>query len=223
LPSYLSPTAFPLHFKVALYGFLTVQLIHNHVLTKRFHLADLMHTDQIQQEQIDIDIRPWSAGDLPLLEQLMGNPAMTEHLGGPETPQKIRLRHERYCRSSDSGVNPMFVIIAGPERLAVGSIGYWERQWRGQSVWETGWSVLPWFQGRGVATRAATLLVERARSEGKHRFIHAFPSVDNGPSNAICRKVGFTLQEEVNFEYPPGHFMRCNDWRLDLLTGVTIA
>jgi hypothetical protein len=27
-------------------------------------------------------------------------------------------------------------------------------------------------------------------AEGKHRFIHAFPSIDNGPSNAICHKVG---------------------------------
>ncbi|HVH31866.1 MAG TPA: GNAT family N-acetyltransferase, partial [bacterium] len=49
-----------------------------------------------------------------------------------------------------------------------------------------------------------------------YQFLHAFPSVENGPSNAICRKLGFTLQEEADFEYPPGHSMRCNDWRLDL-------
>jgi RimJ/RimL family protein N-acetyltransferase len=59
-------------------------------------------------------------------------------------------------------------------------------------------------------------VVDRARAEGTYQFIHAFPSVENGPSNAICRKLGFTLQEEAEFEYPPGHFMRCNDWRLDL-------
>jgi RimJ/RimL family protein N-acetyltransferase len=63
--------------------------------------------------------------------------------------------------------------------------------------------------------------VERARAAGKHRFIHAFPSVENGASNAICRKVGFILQGEVDFEFPPGHFMRCNDWRLDLLEVVS--
>jgi len=40
-----------------------------------------------------------SDGDLPLLERLMGNPTMTEHLSGPETPEKIRERHERDCRS----------------------------------------------------------------------------------------------------------------------------
>jgi RimJ/RimL family protein N-acetyltransferase len=148
----------------------------------------------------------------------MGDPAMTEHLGGPETPQKIRERHERYCRSSESGKGRMFVIVVGPGRVAAGWIGYWERAWRGQHVRETGWSVLSEFQGQGVATRATAAAVERARTEGKHRFIHAFPSVDNGPSNVICPKVGFTVQEEVDFEYPPGNLMRCNDRRLDLFT-----
>jgi hypothetical protein len=55
--------------------------------------------------------------------------------------------------------------------------------------------------------------------EKQHRFVHAFPSVANAPSNAICRKLGFTLLEECEFEYPRGSFMRCNDWRLDLFAG----
>jgi RimJ/RimL family protein N-acetyltransferase len=165
---------------------------------------------------MDIDLRPWADGDLPLLERLMGDPAMTEHLGGPETLEKICERHERYCRSSASGKDPMFVIVVGPQRTAAGSIGYWEKAWQGRHIWETGWSVLPEFQGKGVATGATAAVVERARVEGKHQFMHAFPSVDNSPSNAICRKAGFTLLAEVDFEYPSGHVMRCNDWRFDL-------
>ena len=168
------------------------------------------------KEQIGITIRPWSAADLPLLERLMGDPAMTEHLGGPESPEKIRERHERYCRLGAADNGPMFVILVGHERAVAGSIGYWERVWQGQPVWETGWSVLPEFQGQGIATRAITAIVDRARAAQKHRYLHAFPSVDNGPSNTVCRKAGFTLQAAVDFEYPPGHRMRCNDWRLDL-------
>ena len=76
--------------------------------------------------------------------------------------------------------------------------------------------MLPEFQGKGVATRTAAAVIERARSEKEHRFMHAFPSVDNKPSNGICRKLGFMLVEAVEFEYLPGHFMLCNDWRLDL-------
>ena len=166
----------------------------------------------------DVDLCPWAESDLVLLERLVGDPAMTEHLGGPETPEQIRRRHERYCQGSITGKDPMFVILFGPERTAAGSIGYWERQWQGQMVWETGWSVLPEYQGRGIATWAAVLVVARARSEGKYRFMHAFPSIENPPSNSVCRKAGFLFHEEVSFEYPVGHIMRCNDWYIDLFT-----
>ena len=168
------------------------------------------------EEQLKIDIRSWSEGDLPLLVRLRGDPAMNIHLGGPEAPEKIRERQERYYRSSQTGENPMFVIMVGPERTPAGSIGYWEMEWQDQPIWETGWSVLPEFQGQGIATRATAIIIERVRAERKHRFLHAFPSVDNGPSNAICRKSGFVLQGQADFEFPPGHLMRCNDWRLDL-------
>jgi RimJ/RimL family protein N-acetyltransferase len=87
---------------------------------------------------------------------------------------------------------------------------------------EMGWSVLPAFQGRGIAAAGTTLAIAVARSEQTRRFLHAFPSVDNAPSNAICWKVGFELVAACDFEYPPGHVLRCNDWRLDL-TGHTLV
>ena len=175
------------------------------------------------KKKSNVNIRPWSDSDLSLLERLMGDPAMTEHLGGPETPEKIRERHARYCQSSNSGKNHMFVIVLEPEKIATGSIGYWEKEWQGQPVWETGWSILPEFQGYGIATRETALVVERARTEGKYRFLHAYPSIDNAPSNAICRKAGFIFQGEVNFEYPPGNIMRCNDWYIDLFADNSVA
>ena len=76
--------------------------------------------------------------------------------------------------------------------------------------------MLPAFQGRGVGRGGTSLAIDVARSDGKHRFMHAFPSVGNAPSNAICKKLGFTLLGEEDFEYPKGNFMRSNDWRLDL-------
>ena len=175
------------------------------------------------EKRTDVAIRPWSDGDLPLLERLMGDPAMTEHLGGPESPEKIRERNERYCQTGQPGGGGMFVIVVGPGRVAAGSVGYWPRDWRGEPVWEAGWSVLPEFQGQGVASGATAAVVAAARADGAHRFIHAYPAADNGPSNAICRKVGFLLQGEADFEYPPGSFMRCNDWRLDLFAKASEA
>jgi RimJ/RimL family protein N-acetyltransferase len=75
--------------------------------------------------------------------------------------------------------------------------------------------VVPEFQGRGIAVAATSQAVALAKRDDK-RFMHAFPNVDNAPSNAICRKLGFDLLEACEFEFPKGHFMSCNDWRLDL-------
>lgn len=165
-------------------------------------------------DRAECALRPWSDRDLPLLERLMGDPVMTEHIGGPEARERIESRHRRYCSMGGTGRGEMFVIVAGAE--AVGSVGYWARGWRDGLVWETGWSVLPEHQGRGFATSAAVGVIEKARMERKYSAICAFPSVHNAPSNAVCRKAGLTLAGEVEFEYPPGRFARCNEWRLGL-------
>ena len=157
-----------------------------------------------------MQIEPWGTGDLALLEQLLGDPAMMEHLGGPESAQKIAERQGRY-EQPGSG---MFKIVCAGEDC--GSVGFWEREWRDRTVYEAGWSVIPAFQGRGIAGAATALVLARAREGGEHQFVHAFPAVDNPPSNAICRRLGFTLLEACRFEYPPGNWMRCNDWQLDL-------
>jgi RimJ/RimL family protein N-acetyltransferase len=159
-----------------------------------------------------VRIEPWAEGDGALLAQLLGDPAMMEHLGGPESEQQIADRHARYLADADR--DPQFRIVVGD--VPAGWVGYWERDWREREVYEIGWSVLPAFQGRGVARAATVQAVARAGAHGRRRFVHAFPSVDNAPSNAICSRTGFTLLGPCDFEYPPGHPMRCNDWRLDL-------
>jgi RimJ/RimL family protein N-acetyltransferase len=167
----------------------------------------------VVERNATVRLEPWGKGDQHLLERLLGDPAMTEHLGGPETPEKIAERQTRFQRPR-SGV---FKIVDDTTGEALGSVGFWERTWRDEQVYEMGWSVLPAAQGRGVATAGTSLAIAVARAEAEHRYVHAFPSVENEPSNAICRKLGFTLVEVCEFEYPPGNLMRCNDWRLDLL------
>jgi RimJ/RimL family protein N-acetyltransferase len=169
------------------------------------------------QRTAAVGLDPWGPDDLPLLERLLGDPVMMAHLGGPESPQKIAERHIRYQRLGDAGAGRMFKIVDETTGQGVGSVGYWARKWHDQDVYEMGWSVLPAFQGRGIAAAGTARAVAIARSEQTRRFLHAFPSVSNAASNSICRKVGFTLVEACEFEYPPGHVMKCNDWRLDLL------
>ncbi|MFD2169822.1 GNAT family N-acetyltransferase [Tumebacillus lipolyticus] len=162
-----------------------------------------------------VRIEPWAEKNLGLLS-LMNAPEMMEHLGGPETEEQLRERHQLYLEIGSRGTGQMFTITLLPEQETVGSVGYWESVWQEETVYEIGWSVLPQFQGRGIATLAVAAAIDRAREERKHKRLHAFPSIDNPASNAICRKLDFSFVTECDFEYPPGSIMRCNNWCLEL-------
>ena len=84
-----------------------------------------------------------------------------------------------------------------------------------ERITEIGWMVLPPFQGRGLATEAVGAVLEKARSESRWDAVHAFPPVSNAPSNAICRKMGFSKIGEGEFTFRD-RVLRCNRWRLAL-------
>ena len=167
-----------------------------------------------QTDTSSIRLRNWADEDFPLLEKLLGDPAMMAHLGGPETHEQLVKRQQRYLLLTDPLKAQPYAIILGS--AAVGWVGYWETEHEGKPIYEMGWSVLPAFQGQNIASQATRLALGNLRVVAQHGYVHAFPSVENLPSNGVCRKVGFSLIEAFDGEYPKGHFMRCNDWRLDL-------
>ena len=137
-------------------------------------------------------IEPWGEDDLPLLHRLLGDAAMMEHLGGPESAEKIEERHRRYLLDGGDQSAKMFKVVDTATGESVGSVGYWEREANEGQVWETGWMVLPEFQGRGIATEATRQVIDLCRAERSHRYLYAYPSVDNEPSNALCRGPSFS-------------------------------
>ena len=162
----------------------------------------------------EVSLERWGSGDLQLLERLMGDARMTEHLGGPESSENLRDSQARY--EGLEGGDRMFKIVDLQTGFGVGSVGFWTKEWGAEQVYEIGWMVVPEFQGRGIAATATAQAIELAKQDDKHRFMHAFRNIDNAPSNAICRRLGFELLGPCEFEFPKGHFMSCNDWRLDL-------
>ena len=160
-----------------------------------------------------IALHPWADDDLGILVQTLGDPAMMAHLGGIETAEQIAARHERFLALP--ATEGMFTIRLGDIR--VGTIGYWETAAHGEPVYETGWFVLPEYGGRGIASQAATRIVELARGQRRLGSLHAYPAVDNLPSNRVCEKAGFRNLGALSFEYPKGHWMLCNDWTIELV------
>ncbi|MFJ3927763.1 GNAT family N-acetyltransferase [Streptomyces sp. NPDC090022] len=164
-----------------------------------------------------VTLTPWSDADFPLLERLNA-PDMTVYLGGPEAADRLADRQRRYVALSAAApaAGRMFRVSLTETGEDIGSVGYWEREWRDEEVYETGWGVLPEFQGRGLAVAAVAAAASHAAAHGTRPALHAFPGVDHAASNAVCRRAGFTLLGETQFEYPPGIFHTTHDWRLPL-------
>jgi RimJ/RimL family protein N-acetyltransferase len=163
-----------------------------------------------------IALLPWSDDDLWAVERFLTDPEMMRHLGGPQSHEQVLDQHERFLDAGKSGTGQMFKIVLRPASDAIGNIGYWDKMWRQELIYETGWMIFPEYQGRGYASEALAMLVAQLRREHADRSLHAFPAMTNGPSNSLCRKLGFTNLGEHEFEYPAGHPLQCNDWRLDL-------
>jgi len=163
---------------------------------------------------MQVRLEPWSEDDLPIARRFLGDPRMMTHLGGVQTEEQIVDANARWSRAAEDRGGGMFKIVAGSD--VVGNVGFWQKEWRDEPIYETGWSVFPEFQGHGYALQATRAIVEKARAAGDRRELHSFPHIGNDASNAICEKIGFRLLGPVEFEYPPGNFELSNDWVLDL-------
>jgi RimJ/RimL family protein N-acetyltransferase len=161
-----------------------------------------------------MELQNYSAGDLWLTEALECDAEVMKELGGPQPREKIPGIHERRLGHVARG-GWWFKIVPDAATGAVGTIGVWDSEWKGEKIVEMGWMMLPAFHGRGLASSAARQLLARARAEKAFAAVHAFPGTTNGASNAICRKSGFEKLEECDLEYD-GRPLHCNHWRLVL-------
>jgi len=161
-----------------------------------------------------LELVPYSEDDIRLIEELECDAETMRELGGPVPAERIPEIHERRLATVAAG-EWYFKILPEPQGPPAGTIGIWSAEWRGEPIYETGWMVHPAFQGQGIATRALDRILSMARASGRFERIHAFPSVTNEPSNALCRKFGFELLEETDFDYRDGR-LRVNVWELAL-------
>jgi RimJ/RimL family protein N-acetyltransferase len=155
-----------------------------------------------------VELLRYEDADFELAEALETDPVVMRELGGPIDLARVRETHR--LRVSDPWY---FKIVIPASDPPIGTIGIWEKELDGAMIFETGWMVLPAFQGRGIATAALDLLIQRAREEPRFESVHAFPPVTNAASNALCRRFAFSLLGERDFVYA-GRTLRCNQWML---------
>lgn len=163
-----------------------------------------------------MELRNLDLDDLPLYESIHCDPRMMEHLGGALPMEGLAEKLRRDVASTAAGETWILKIIPDPDTsTAAGTVVVWDHEIQGETFTEIGWMILPEFQGRGLGSEAVRAVLSRAKQEGRWHVINAFPPVSNPASNAMCRKMGFSLINETDFEFR-GRILRCNQWQLDL-------
>lgn len=161
-------------------------------------------------------LRDVEAADLDAYARMRCDPVMMAELGGPLPRAGIDAKVRRDAEQAAAGTEWIKMIVPGgaaPDVVA-GSVVLWSHDEGGMPLSEIGWMVLPEFQGRGIGKQAVRMLLELARTDGRWGLVHAFPGVTNGPSNGICRSLGFTHAGERDITFND-RVLRTNHWIID--------
>lgn len=163
-----------------------------------------------------MELRDITMGDLALYEAMLTDPVMMAELGGPLRAEELEGKLRHIVEDVQAGrIRYVVILPGGPTGEGAGTVCIWDHDQDGVTISEIGWMVLPRFQGRGLASEAVRLVLDRARRGGRWSLIHAFPGVTNDASNRICEKHGFSKEGVLDIEYA-GRTLRCNRWVLDL-------
>lgn len=163
-----------------------------------------------------VHLRNIELGDLPLYEAIHCDPRMMAHLGGPLPREGLPEKLHRDVASTEADESWVLKIVPDEEAgTAAGTVCLWDTELDGETITEIGWMVLPGFQGRGLGGEAVRAALCRARADQRWAVIHAFPPVANVASNAMCRTLGFSRIEEIDFRFRD-RILRCHHWQIDL-------
>ncbi|MGW5093852.1 GNAT family N-acetyltransferase [Streptomyces nodosus] len=169
-------------------------------------------------------LRDVTPDDVDAYVRMRCDPIMMAGLGGPLPAEGMRDKVRRDARDAAADRAWIKMIVPDPatQDEVAGQVTIWSHDSGEGPFSEIGWMVLPRFQGRGLAKRAARALLERARDEDRWGVVHAFPATGNGASNGICRSLGFRFLSEQSVTFAD-RVLRSNHWTLDPRTDLPPA
>jgi len=158
-------------------------------------------------------IREVEPGDLDLYLRLRSDPGSMAELGGPIAPEVVELSLLREVDDTAAGRAAVVVIEVQVDGrwLPAGNVSLVLVGTERDASSEVGWMVLPEFRGAGLARWAVGELLGRPGAGAIWGTVHAYPSVTNAASNAICRALGFRLAATGVTEFN-GRRFETNDW-----------
>ena len=151
-----------------------------------------------------LGFRCWAESDLPIALQLWGDAEVTALIGGPFPPEMVRERLVReIAQMNEFGVQYWPVFALDDARFA-GCAGL--RPYRiEERIYELGVHLRPEFWGRGLASEAATAVIEYGFGTVGAIELFAGHHPQNEQSRALLARLGFVhTHDEL---YPPTGLM----------------
>lgn len=167
-------------------------------------------------------LRDVGLGDVDAYVRMRCDPVMMADLGGPRPREDMEDKVRRDVRDavSDTSWIKMIIPDEAVPGVVAGTVTLWSHDSDAGPISEIGWMVLPEFQGRGLGKLAVRTLLTMARDADRWGLVHAFSASANGPSNGICRSLGFRFVEERDVTFA-GRVLRANHWVIDVRTDLT--
>lgn len=165
-------------------------------------------------------LRNVEPGDVDAFVRMRCDPVMMADLGGPLPRDGIETHVHALTAAAAADTAWCKMIVPDPARpeIVAGNVGLWRHEEDDLPTdgpfSEIGWMVLPEYQGRGFAKRAVRTVLDHAREDGRWGLVHAFPATGNGPSNGICRSVGFRLVGQLDVKFAD-RTLHTNHWVID--------
>lgn len=162
-------------------------------------------------------LRDVQVGDVEAYVRMRCDPVMMAELGGPLPREGIEEKVRRDAKAAAEDTSWIKIIIPDEHRpdVVAGLVCLWSHEEDGEEISEIGWMVLPEFQGRGLAKRAVGTVLAQAREDGRWGIVHAFPGATNGPSNGICRSLGFRYLGSLDVDFAD-RILQTNHWTVEL-------
>lgn len=160
-------------------------------------------------------LRDVTVDDVDAYVRMRCDPVMMTELGGPlpRAGMVDKVRRDAADAAADRAWIKMIVPDAEAPDVVAGHVTIWSHETDDGPLSEIGWMVLPAFQGRGLGKRAVRALLVQARDEDRWGTVHAFPATSNGPSNGICRSLGFRYVTELDVPFAD-RVLRSNHWAI---------
>jgi RimJ/RimL family protein N-acetyltransferase len=143
-----------------------------------------------------VRLRPWNAGDVSALLDVESDPDVVRwylRLAGPPSREQVARRVEAAPGEWLAGTHARCAILDAITGELAGSVALWVES-PAAGLGNLGYALGPRHRGRGLATRALTLLARWAFEEVGLERVHAGAAVPNIGSRRVLERAGFRYE-----------------------------